>query len=161
VERKRYHVTIEQGGTTFRDDQALFQSSGPNPGNRRTQYLGNTLYLNELSQASKVDGHSVYTKALATAQPTLWLSLYGQFLYTQPHNDADYRQANTGNFIVLSQALYFTSQQALLASVAKAPHQAGQASAEIRLHSRLRVITSWLTDRLQFSGRNMGQNNIH
>src|SRR4051794_19361745 len=37
IELNRYHVTVEQGGTTFRDDQSLFQSpGGNNPGNRET-----------------------------------------------------------------------------------------------------------------------------
>src|SRR5262249_12072932 len=78
-ERNRYHVTIEQGGTTFRDDQTLFQSPGmSNPGNRETPFGANTLTLTGLSQAYGVRGDSIYTKVLSTAEPASWLSLSGQ-----------------------------------------------------------------------------------
>jgi len=161
IERNRYHATIEQGGATFRDDQALFQPVGAsNLGNRETPFLGNTLSLKGLSQASGVRGDSVYTKVMGTAQPWDWLSLYGQYLYARPQNDTNYQQSNTGNFILQSQALVFTSQQYLLSSAAKVPHQSGQVGAEIRLHPRVRVITNWLTDRIDISGDNAGKNSL-
>lgn len=161
VELNRYHATVEQGGTTFRDDEALFQSPGAaNPGNRGTPYLGNVLSLNGLSQAYGVRGNGVYTKVMGTGQPAAWLSLYGQYLYARPENDTNYQQFNTGNFALQSQALLFTSQQYLLSSSAKVPHQSGQVGAELRLHPRVRVVTNWLTDRIRVSGENAGQNNI-
>ena len=105
LELRRAHVTLEQGGTTFRDDQSLFQSPGiPNPGNRTTPYSGQTLFLNGLSQAYGVRGDSIYSKVLATAEPAPWIHLYGQFLYSRPENDTTYQQFNTGNFAPSSQA---------------------------------------------------------
>ena len=105
LELRRAHVTLEQGGTTFRDDQSLFQSPGiPNPGNRTTPYLGQTLFLNGLSQAYGVRGDSIYSKVLATAEPAPWIHLYGQFLYSRPENDTTYQQFNTGNFAPSNQA---------------------------------------------------------
>ena len=161
VEMNRYHIAVEQGGTTYRDDEALSQSPGTsNPGNRNTPYLGSTLLLNGLSQAYGVRGDSIYTKATGTAQPASWLSLYGQFLYARPQNETNYQQLNSGNFVLQSQVLAFTSQQYLLSSAANIPHQSGQAGAEIRIHPRLRVITNWLTDRIRISGENAGQNNL-
>jgi hypothetical protein len=161
VEMNRYHIGVEQGGTTFRDDEELFQSSGTsNPGNRDTPYLGNTLVLNGLSQAYGVRGDSIYTKATGTAQPANWLSLYGQYLYARPRNETNYQQFNSGQFVLPSQALAFTSQQYLLNSAAKVPHQSGQAGAEIRIHARLRALTNWLTDRIQISGENAGHNTL-
>jgi len=161
VELSRYHLTVEQGGTTFRDDQTLFQSPGSNnPGNRDGLYLGTRLSLNGLSQTSTVRGSSVYTKVLGTAQPTDWLALYGQYLYTWPQTDTNYQQANSGNFVLQSQALFFTSQHFLLTSTAQAPHQAGNVGAEFRLHPRLRLVTSWLTDRIHVSGDSTGQNRL-
>ena len=156
-ELSRYHMTIEEGGTTFHDDQTLFQSLGAsNPGNRDSPFLGTSLSLNGVSQTSAVRGSSVYTKVLGTAQPTEWLALYGQYLYTRPQNDTNYQQVNSGNFVLQSQALFFTSQQSLLSSAAQAPHQAGNAGAEVRLHPRLRLVTSWLTDRIHVSGDSTG-----
>jgi hypothetical protein len=161
VELSRYHVTVEQGGTTFSDDQTLFQSAGANnPGNRDSLYLGNSLSLNGLSQTSAVRGHSVYTKVLGTAQPTDWLALSGQYLYTWPQTDTNYLQVNSGNFVLQSQALFFTSQQSLLTSAAQAPHHAGNVGAEVQLHPRLRLITSWLTDRIQVTGDSSGQSRL-
>jgi hypothetical protein len=161
LELTRYHATIEQGGTTFRDDQELFQSPGAaNPGNNTTTVLGTPLALNGLSQAYGVRGDSIYTKVMGTGQPASWLSLYGQYLYARPQNETNYQQFNTGNFILQSQALAFSSQQYLLSSAAKVPHQSGQVGAEIRLHSRVRVITNWLTDRIDVSGESTGQNSV-
>ena len=81
IEMSKYHLTIEQGGATFRDDQSMFQSAGTNnPGNRGTPYFGNTLYLNSLSQAARVDGHSVYTKALAGSTGSVVVPLRPLFL---------------------------------------------------------------------------------
>jgi hypothetical protein len=161
LELTRYHVTIEQGGTTFRDDQALFQSAGAaNPGNRATPVFGTSLSLNGLSQAYGVRGDSIYTKVMGTGQPATWLSIYGQYLYARPKNETNYQQFNAGNFILQSEALAFSSQQYLLSSAAKVPHQSGQAGAEVRLHSRVRVITNWLTDRIHVSGETTGQNSV-
>src|SRR4029450_9358428 len=107
-----------------------------------------------------VRGHSIYTKVMGTGQPMTWLSLYGQYLYARPENETNYQPFNTGNFVLQSQALAFTSQQYLLSSAAKVPHQSGQVGAEIRLHSRVRVITNWLTDRIHVSGDSTGQNTV-
>ena len=157
----RYYLGVEQGGTTFRDDEALIQSSGTrNPGNRDTPYLGTTLALNSLLQAYGVHGDSIYTKATGTAQIAGWLFLDGQYLYARPRNETTYQQLNRGNFVLSSQALAFTSQQYLLNSAATLPHQSGQVGAEIRIHPRLRAITNWLTDRIRISGGSAGQNTI-
>ena len=161
LEMNRYHATIEQGGTTFRDDQALFQSAGaPNPGHRDTPYLGTVLSLNGLSQAYGVRGDSIYTKAMGTGEPAAWVSLYGQYLYARPRNETNYQQFNTGNFILQSQALLYTSQQYFLNSAAKVPHHSGQAGAELRLHPRVRVIANWLTDRIHVTGEASGEKDL-
>lgn len=158
IEMPRYHATVEQGGTSFRDDQYLYQAAGgSNPGNRPNRYLNQDLYLTSLSQALGVRGDSIYTKALGTAQPKDWLALYGQFLYARPRNETTYQQFNTGNFVLPGQALFFSSQQYLLNSASKVPHQSWNAGAEVRLHPRIRVITSWMSDRIQISGINTGQ----
>ena len=44
VELRRFHVTFEEGGTTFKDDQSVFQNAGTtNFGNSSTRYSGQTL----------------------------------------------------------------------------------------------------------------------
>ena len=42
IERRRFHVTLEQGGTTFKDDQSLFQPPGTNLGNVHAPIFGQT-----------------------------------------------------------------------------------------------------------------------
>jgi hypothetical protein len=153
LELRRAHLTLEQGGTTFRDDQSLFQDSGvPNPGNRTAPYLGQTLFLSGLSQAYGVRGDGIYSKILATAEPVSWIHLYGQFLYSRPENETTYQQFNTGNFAPMNQAAFLTSQRFLLSSAARSPHQSGNAGAEIRVLPRMRVMAGWQTDRIQISG---------
>lgn len=95
---------------------------------------------------------SIYSKGLVTANPTSWLDLYGQFLYSRPNTDVHYRQYNKGNLAILSQALFYTGQQYLLSSAASLPHTSGSFGAEIRPYRTLRVLGSWLTDRLSGGG---------
>lgn len=146
IEMPRYHVTLEQGGTMLKDDQNVF--SGPAGSNFTTPILGQTLSLTSLLQAYGVRGHSIYSKGLATANPFSWLNLYGQFLYSEPQNDINYNQANTGNFLQLSPLLFYTAQLDLFTGVAKMPHTSASAGAEIRPFKRLRIVESWMTDRL-------------
>src|SRR6185503_9192435 len=95
---------------------------------------------------------SVYTKALFTANATGWLDLYGQFLYSQPDSTVNYQQYDTGNFVLLNQLLFYNSQQYLVSAAAKLPHTSASFGAEIRPFRRVRIIQSWLTDRLHNSG---------
>ncbi|MCX6627124.1 MAG: hypothetical protein NTW28_05795 [Candidatus Solibacter sp.] len=82
LEYNRWHVTVEQGGTTYKDDdQASF--NGVHYGDRTTPLLGSTLVLNTLRQTYGVRGASLYSKVLATASPFSWMNLYGQYLHSK------------------------------------------------------------------------------
>jgi hypothetical protein len=94
----------------------------------------------------------VYSKALFTANPVSWADVYGQFLYSQPKNDVSYQQFNTGNSVALSQLLFYTGQQYLLSSQASIPHTSGSFGLELRPARRVRIVQSWLTDRLHNAG---------
>ena len=85
---KKFHVTLEQGGTTFKDDQQVFTST-QNFGNNTTPILGQQMYLNDLTQAYGVRGDSIYSKVLLTANPTPWLDVFGEFLYSRPDDDRE------------------------------------------------------------------------
>ena len=124
-EYNRWHVTLEQGGTTYKDDdQASF--NGVNYGDRTTPLLGSTLLLNTLTQTYGIRGSSVYTKVLATASPFSWMDLYGQFLYSSASTDARYFDIASGNFALLSSLLLYSGQYNIGTSAANAPHTAGQ-----------------------------------
>lgn len=150
-ELRRFHATLEQGGTAFKDDQSLFSSS-PNAGNVRTPVLGRTLSLSNLLAAYGIRGSGTYSKGMFTANVTPWLDLYGQFLYNQPHADVNYQQYDTGNLFLRSQALFYTTQQYLVSAAAKLPRTSGSFGAEVRPLRRVRIIESLLTDRLHNTG---------
>lgn len=148
-ELKRFHATLEQGGTTFKDDQSVFKNDGPlNFGNVATTVFGQRLDLASLLAAYGIRGSSVYSKVLVTSNPASWLDVYGQFLYSQPDTTVHYQQAETGNLFLQSQLLFYNSEQFLLSAAAKLPHTTANLGAEIRPFSRLRIVESWLTDRL-------------
>jgi hypothetical protein len=146
----RFHLTLEAGGNTFRSDQNTFTSTtlAPNPGNNRNPVLGATLGLSSLLQDSGVRGNGVFTKALLTATPFSWLDVYGHFLFSQPRNDVSYLQFNTGSFVLLSQVLFYNSEQYLVTAASKLPHTSADVGVEIRPLQKLRILQSLLTDRL-------------
>ncbi len=152
-EFKRFHVTLEAGGTTYEDDQSVYTaSSSKNFGNRPDPFFDQTLFLSNLLASYGISGNSKYTKGLFTANPTPWLDVYGQFLFSQPENHVNYQQSDTGNLVVQSQLLFYNGQQYLLSSAAKLPHTSASLGAEIRPVRRVRILESWLTDRLHESG---------
>ena len=150
----RYHVTLEAGGTTYRDDQNTYTSTAfaPNPGNNLTPVFGQDINLSSLLQAYGIRGNSIFTRATATATPFGWLDLYGHFLYSEPRTSLNYQQANTGSFVLLSQLLFYNSEQYLVTAEAKLPHTTGSAGLEIRPLRGLRILESWNTDRLHNAG---------
>jgi hypothetical protein len=146
-EYTHFHITLEQGGARFKDDQHVF-TSDRNAGNRSTPFLDESLSLDRLDQAYGVRGNSVYSKALFTASPLSWLDLYAQFLFSQPHNDVNYSQNNVGRFVNLNSLLFFNEQQVLASSTATQPHSSANFGLELRPVRRLRITESWTTDRL-------------
>jgi hypothetical protein len=152
-ELRRFHATIEQGGTTFKDDQSVYQNPGStNFGDVLTPVFGKTLDLTSLLGSYGIRGTSVYSKGLFTASAASWLDLYGQFLYSQPDSDVNYQQAATGNLYLQNQILFYSSQQYLLSAAAKLPHTTASFGAEIRPLHRVRIVETWLTDRLHGAG---------
>ncbi len=147
LELNRFHATLEQGGTTLRDDQQVYAKSF-NPGYRTTPFLGQELDLTGLRQAYGVRGNSIYTKGLFTASPVSWADLYGQFLYSQPETSVNYTQLNSGSFVMLRSLLFFTGEQALGFAETKQPHTSGSFGFELRPLKRVRILESWMTDRL-------------
>src|SRR5258706_3111939 len=79
-ELRRFHATVEQGGTTYKNDQQVFQNAcSANFGNVLTPVLGQTTYINYLLGSYGIRGTSVFTRGLMTAQAASWLDLYGSF----------------------------------------------------------------------------------
>jgi hypothetical protein len=148
LEWRKLHATLEQGGTTFKDDQTLFQSGGVNYGDINTPVLGHVLSLYNVLAAYGIRGTSIYSKVLVSAHALSWLDVYGQFLYSQPESSTNYQHVANGNLFLQSAALFYNTQQFVASSEAKLPHTTGSAGAEIRPIRKVRILQSWLTDRL-------------
>jgi hypothetical protein len=153
IELKRFHVTLEEGGTTFRNNQDIYQAPGStNYGNSPAPFFGQTIDLTSLIASYGITGSSTYSKALFTANVTPWMDLYGQFLFSQPKTNVNYQQYDNGNLVLESQLLFYTSQQYLVSAAAESPHTTGSFGAEIRPFRHIRIVESWMTDRLHDSG---------
>jgi hypothetical protein len=161
IELSRWHIKLEQGGTTFKDDQQLNQGAGPtNYGNFLSPILGQTLDLTGLSEAYGVRGHSIYTDASFSANLVSWADLYGTLLYSEPVSNVNFQGFDTGNQVIEAQVLFYTGEQDLISALSKQPHTSASLGAEIRPFSRLRLIPSWLTDRMHTSGSSVGQDTL-
>ncbi len=146
LELRRWHVTLEQGGSAFKDDQRV-STNDLNFGNRTTPLLGQTLALEDLNQAYGIRGRSIYSKGLLTAAPAKWIDLYGQFLFSRPRSEVNYSEDGRGLFW-LGATRFFNGLGGLTTGEAKQPHTSGSFSAELRPHRRLRIVESIMTDRL-------------
>ncbi len=153
-EKPHFQVTLEEGGTVFKSDQSLFQGPGStNNGNFSAPvFFGETLDLTSLLAAYGASGSSAYTKALLTASPASWVDIYGQFLFSQPDTHVNYQQYDSGNLYLQSQVLFYSSEQQLANAFAEQPHTTASLGAEIRPLKRIRIVESWMTDRLHDAG---------
>jgi hypothetical protein len=152
-ELRRFHATIEEGGTTFTSSQSLYQSPGAtNPGNSNTPVLGQTLDLTSLAASYGITGTSAYTKALFSSNVLPWMDLYGQFLFSQPNSNVHYQESATGNLYLPSEIVFYQSEQYLVSAAAELPHTTANLGAEIRPLKRIRMTESWLTDRMHDAG---------
>jgi hypothetical protein len=145
-EYNKFHATLEQGGTTFKDDEQASENY-LNPGDNPTPLLGQSLYLNQLRQIYGIRGDGVYSRGLFTATPAPWLTVSGQFLFSQPRIDVNYSDTATGNLAVAHSLLFYTTEMGLATGAAKQPHVSGNAGFELRPLPRLRIVESWMTDR--------------
>ncbi|HYL78124.1 MAG TPA: hypothetical protein VEU96_28170 [Bryobacteraceae bacterium] len=142
MELGRYHFNVEQGGTTFKDDQGV-SDSVTNPGN----FTGQKLPLNSLDELYRVRGDSVYTKVLAAANPYSWLSVTGDYVYSRPRTDIHYTEASSGTFILNRTQQFYSLGQDILTGDASQPHSSGSVTVEVRPWRRLRIVQYWMTDR--------------
>jgi hypothetical protein len=146
LEYNHFHVTLEQGGTTYKDDDQS-NWSGTNSGDRTSSIFGQTLSLSSLQQDYGIRGTSLYSKALVTANPFSWLDIYGQFLYSDPKTTVNFNETAAGNFLAISQLLFYTSAQTLGTGAANQPHTTGTVGFELRPLKHMRILQNWMTDR--------------
>jgi hypothetical protein len=161
IELPKFHAKLEQGGITFKDDEQLNSAAGlTNYGNFLSPIFGQRLVLTSLSEAWGVRSHSIYTDGSFTANPVSWADIHGNILYSEPVTDVNFRGLDTGNQVLFTQLLFYTGEQNLISAVSKLPHISGSAGAEIRPIRRLRLIPSWLTDRMHTTGSSTGSQTL-
>ena len=150
VTLRRFHVTVEQGASVFRSDQNSNVSAGSstNPGNNLNPVLGQPIYLSSLLRATGVRGNGAFSRLTGTATLSSWLDVYGHYMYANPHNDVNFQQLATGSFVVLSQALFYSTGQSILTATANLPHKGGNFGWDLHPARRFRVTQAWTTDRL-------------
>jgi len=145
-EYNRFHVTLEQGGTTYKDDDQAYNNTYQ-PGDRTTPVFGQTLSLTYLRQWYGIRGSSIYSKGLLTAQPASWIDVYAQFLYSQPKSNVSFSEIAGGNFLNFASLLFYSGQVTLGTGAANQPHTTANAGFELRPWRRLRIVESLMTDR--------------
>lgn len=151
LEWTKWHATLEQGATRFRDDQFMY-STETSYGFASSPTASQPLFLRDGRQAYGIRGSGYYSKVMTTANPFPWLDLYGQFLYSNPAIDANYSRDAIGRFSTGSPSyLYLPNNQDQLFGNANQPHSSGMVAGEARFW-KVRVRQSWETDRFHTAG---------
>lgn len=148
LERKAWHVSVEQGGLRYRQNDDWAQT-GANTGALRGLFLGQRLQLDSLRQTYRVKGSGPYSKGVFTANPAQWIDLSGSFVFTQPRSTIDYSDQAAGRFVLFDPLRFTSTLSGQVAGTTRMPHTSGWFSAELRPHDRVRLVESWLTDRLR------------
>jgi hypothetical protein len=143
----RFHLSLEQGGTGFQDDQGAGETT-PQSGNRRTPLLGQQLRLDSLAESYLVRGRADYSRGALAVTPVSWTTIAADFTYTNSKLDSFYRQDATGRFVVPWSLAAASGSVATSAGTAKMPRPSASVRGEVRPHERLRVVDVWSTDRL-------------
>ena len=149
IEYSTFHLTLEEGGTTFKDDQNA-STGNHNTGDRPP--LGNPFYLDTLNQAYRTRGTSVYTQVLGSWSPFCWIGVNGQFLYSKPTIDSTLTENATGNFAVPGTLQFLTRYQDVLLSDASQPHSTGLYTIDLHPWKHFRILDSLLIDNFHTTG---------
>ncbi|MBY0373139.1 MAG: hypothetical protein K2Q23_04045 [Bryobacteraceae bacterium] len=147
LELSKLHLTLEQGGATFRDDQSLFQRERTT-GNRVAPILGQQLNLTNGAQNYNITGDNIYSSGTLTASPTSFLDVTGQFYYARPRSDIRFAESLAGTLIWVDTLRFLNGQQSLATGFASQPRTNALFGAELRPFSRIRLVESLQTDRM-------------
>jgi hypothetical protein len=151
IDLSKWHIILEEGRTHYKEDDQLYENQF-NPGNRSTPLGNQNLFLTNLQEAYGITGRANYSKAMVTATPKTWLTMYGTFLYSQPEREVSYNNLASGNFVLLSSLLFYNGQTALGVGNAEAPHNTELFGLEVRPIRRLRVYDSVTLDHYHDAG---------
>lgn len=143
----KFHLTLEQGGTNFADNEQVY-STEASTGDRTTPILGQQLSLANALQGYGITGDSIYSKILLNTNVLKWVNLSGEFLYSRPRTYTNYAESATGNFVLLSALRFYDSSSLLGLGEASMPHTTGNFGVELHPGQRLRVYYTLTTNQL-------------
>ncbi|MGB9606490.1 MAG: hypothetical protein ACPL88_11505, partial [Bryobacteraceae bacterium] len=152
LEWPRWQLHLEGGGITWHVDQQVYTFPERNYGNLLRPILGQTLFLDRGNESLDARGSSRFARGSLRARPAEWAELAGQFQFSQPDSKTQYRQNNSGSFVNFALLRFYSGELVSAEARAKQPHSSASFGAELRPFKRLRVIESWLTDRLHDAG---------
>ena len=141
------HLTLEEGGTTFGDDQGA-RNAQPTTGDQLSLVSGQRLRLDGFTEGYAITGHSAYSRALLAANPFRWMSVSGTFMFAQPSTDTAFNSLATGTLYSNTLLATIARQQDILTASARMPHSSGSLNLELRPSERVRIVSFWMTDRL-------------
>ena len=141
-------LTFEGGRTDFADRQEVFYDGAePQPGNRGSD----NLFLDQFRQRYRADGAGTFTRAVLQAAPHERVRFSGQVLFSQPTIDVTQRLDAAGSFFSQTAFAPFTGAFEQNLADANRPRTSASWTSEVRPWRRLRVVQSWMTDRLHVS----------
>jgi hypothetical protein len=155
LDLSKLHFSLVQGATTFKDDQRA-STADRNVGDRRSPFLGQTLFLTGLNQAYGIRGDSNFTQASMTFTPFSWLDVAGQFLYTKPNVRTTYFETAQGNLVAPGTANFIPRREELFASRAQQPHPSGLVTVEVRPLRGVRILQGFFTDNFRTLRNDLG-----
>jgi hypothetical protein len=151
--KSRFHVTLEEGGTFSRATRACIRTPGSvNYGNFSAPDVGANSGFDQLAGRLRNWRIQRLQQSSADGQSHHLAGYLRPVLYSQPNSNVHYQQTDAGNLYLQSQILFYSSEQEFANAASEQPHTSGSFGAEIRPLKRMRIVESWLTDRLHDAG---------
>lgn len=150
---ERAQFTLEGGYLKYREDNQVFiPEDVPVPifGNATAPVFGSRLFLTSAFEALGLRGNAPFVRGLMSLHPVSWATVSGAFLFSQPESKVDFVRALNGQLV--SGARLAGAELLLTNSYAIQPHPTGDVSVDIRPFSWLRIVESFMTDRLHVAG---------
>jgi len=150
---QQLQATLEGGYLKYRDSNTVFiPPDTPTPifGIATAPVFGTRLFLNTAYELLDQRGNAPFTRGLIAWNPAPWVNFSGGFLYSQPESKVNFIRELTG--AIVNGTAIAAAESLLTNSYAIQPHPTGDVSVEIRPVRWVRIVESFMTDRLHVAG---------
>ncbi|MGE5487517.1 MAG: hypothetical protein ACM3ZB_06825 [bacterium] len=150
---ERSQFTFEGGYLKYREDTQVFIPEDtvlPIFGSATAPVFGGRLFLTSANEALGLRGNAPFVRGLMSLHPVPWATVSGAFLFSQPESKVDFIRDLNGQ--VVSGTSLASAELLLTNSYAIQPHPTGDVSVDIRPLRWLRIVESFMTDRLHVAG---------